>query len=127
MKKIQSALISVYDKTGLDTIVKKLTDNGVIIYSTGGTYNFIEKLGLPVVSVESITEFPEILGGRVKTLHPKIFSVLLGLSNNLLLLLKECKINLLIFCLSLKIGSLVSLSLKYLRIFSLLSCLYCLK
>jgi len=78
MKKIQSALISVYDKTGLDTIVKKLTDNDVIIYSTGGTYNFIEKLGLPVVSVESITEFPEILGGRVKTLHPKIFGGILN-------------------------------------------------
>ena len=70
--KISSALISVYDKTGLETIIEKLIDNGVIIYSTGGTYDFIKKLGFPVVSVESVTEFPEILGGRVKTLHPKI-------------------------------------------------------
>ena len=77
-KKITSALISVFDKEGLETIVTKLTENGVIIYSTGGTYDFIKKLGLPVVSVDSVTEFPEILGGRVKTLHPKIFGGILN-------------------------------------------------
>ena len=77
-KKIQSALISVFDKEGLEPIVTKLTENGVIIYSTGGTYDFIKKLGLPVVSVDSITDFPEILGGRVKTLHPKIFGGILN-------------------------------------------------
>ena len=77
-KKIQSALISVFDKEGLEPIVTKLTENGVIIYSTGGTYDFIKKLGLPVVSVDSVTDFPEILGGRVKTLHPKIFGGILN-------------------------------------------------
>ena len=77
-KKIQSALISVFDKEGLDSIVTKLSENGVIIYSTGGTYEYIKKLGLPVVSVDSVTEFPEILGGRVKTLHPKIFGGILN-------------------------------------------------
>ena len=77
-KKIKSALISVYDNTGLDEIVKILNDNGVIIYSTGITYDFIKNLGIPVVSVESLTDFPEILGGRVKTLHPKIFSGILN-------------------------------------------------
>ena len=77
-KKIKSALISVFDKEGLEPIVTKLTENGVIIYSTGGTYDFIKKLGLPVVSVDSVTDFPEILGGRVKTLHPKIFGGILN-------------------------------------------------
>ncbi len=77
-KKIQSALISVFDKEGLEPIVTKLNENGVIIYSTGGTYEYIKKLGLPVVSVDSVTEFPEILGGRVKTLHPKIFGGILN-------------------------------------------------
>lgn len=77
-KKITSALISVFDKEGLEPIVNKLTDNGVVIYSTGGTYEFIKNLGLPVVSVDSVTDFPEILGGRVKTLHPKIFGGILN-------------------------------------------------
>jgi hypothetical protein len=77
-KKIKSALISVFDKEGLEPIVTKLTENGVIIYSTGGTYDFIKKLGLPVVSVDSVTDFPEILDGRVKTLHPKIFGGILN-------------------------------------------------
>lgn len=77
-KKISSALISVYDKTGLDEVVKLLNDNGVVIYSTGGTYDFIKSLEIPVISVESLTEFPEILGGRVKTLHPKIFGGILN-------------------------------------------------
>jgi hypothetical protein len=77
-KKISSALISVYDKTGLEEVVTLLNKSGVIIYSTGGTYDFIKKLGIPVVSVDSLTEFPEILGGRVKTLHPKIFGGILN-------------------------------------------------
>ena len=77
-KKIKSALISVFDKEGLEPIVTKLIESDVIIYSTGGTYEFIKNLGLPVVSVDSITEFPEILGGRVKTLHPKIFGGILN-------------------------------------------------
>ncbi len=77
-KKISTALISVYDKTGLEEIVNLLNTNGVVIYSTGGTYDFIKKLGVPVVSVESLTGFPEVLGGRVKTLHPKIFGGILN-------------------------------------------------
>ena len=77
-KKISSALISVYDKTGLEEVVNLLNKNGVLIYSTGGTYDFIKKLGIPVVSVESLTGFPEVLGGRVKTLHPKIFGGILN-------------------------------------------------
>ena len=75
---VQSALISVYDKNGLDPIVKKLHDLGVAIYSTGGTADYIEKLGVDVVRVESITDYPSILGGRVKTLHPKVFGGILN-------------------------------------------------
>jgi phosphoribosylaminoimidazolecarboxamide formyltransferase/IMP cyclohydrolase len=78
MQKIESALISVYNKEGLENIVKKLVDNNVVIYSTGGTYKFIKDLGHPVTSIESITEFPEILDGRVKSLHPKIFGGILN-------------------------------------------------
>lgn len=77
-KKIKSALISVYHKDGLENIVKKLNDLGVQIYSTGGTQSFIEGLGINVKSVESLTGYPSILGGRVKTLHPKIFGGILG-------------------------------------------------
>jgi hypothetical protein len=77
-KKISSALISVYDKTGLEEVVNLLNKNGVLIYSTGGTYDFIKKLEIPVFSVESLTGFPEVLGGRVKTLHPKIFGGILN-------------------------------------------------
>lgn len=77
-KNISTALISVYDKTGLEEVVTRLVDLGVIIYSTGGTYDFIKKLNYPVVSVDSLTEFPEILGGRVKTLHPKVFGGILN-------------------------------------------------
>lgn len=77
-KKIKSALISVFHKDGLDTIVKKLDQSGVQIYSTGGTQSFIEGLGVEVKSVESLTGYPSILGGRVKTLHPKIFGGILG-------------------------------------------------
>ncbi len=77
-KKIKSALISVFHKDGLDTIVRKLAQSGVQIYSTGGTQSFIEGLGVEVKSVESLTGYPSILGGRVKTLHPKIFGGILG-------------------------------------------------
>jgi len=77
-KKISTALISVYDKTGLEEVVTRLVDLGVTIYSTGGTYDFIKNLNQPVVSVDSLTEFPEILGGRVKTLHPKVFGGILN-------------------------------------------------
>ncbi len=77
-KKVASALISVFDKTGLEPIVQALHQNKVTIYSTGGTEVFIKNLGIPVVAVEDITAFPEILGGRVKTLHPKIFGGILN-------------------------------------------------
>ena len=81
-KSIQSALISVFDKTGLEPIVKQLHQQNATIYSTGGTEDFIKKLGIPVVPVEDITAFPEILGGRVKTLHPKIFGGILNRQDN---------------------------------------------
>ncbi len=77
-KKIQSALISVFDKDGLENIVRQLADLGIVIYSTGGTQAFIEKLGISVVPVEDLTSYPSILGGRVKTLHPSIFGGILG-------------------------------------------------
>ncbi len=78
MKKIKNALISVYYKDGLDEIVKELSKLGVTIFSTGGTQSFIEGLGVSVVPVENLTSYPSILGGRVKTLHPKIFGGILG-------------------------------------------------
>ncbi len=81
-KKIQSALISVFDKNGLEPIVKELHKNNVIIYSTGGTETFINELGIPVVPVEDVTSYPSILGGRVKTLHPKIFGGILNRQDN---------------------------------------------
>ena len=81
-KKINSALISVFYKDGLDSIVKKLHEYGVKIYSTGGTQKFIEELNIPVTSVESLTGFPEILGGRVKTLQPQIFGGILARRDN---------------------------------------------
>ncbi len=77
-KKIQSALISVFYKDGLENIVKELDRLGVTIYSTGGTQSFIEKLGVKVVPVEDLTTYPSILGGRVKTLHPSVFGGILG-------------------------------------------------
>ncbi len=77
-KKIQSALISVFYKDGLEPIVKLLSELGVTIYSTGGTQSFIEKLGFRVVPVEDLTSYPSILGGRVKTLHPSVFGGILG-------------------------------------------------
>jgi phosphoribosylaminoimidazolecarboxamide formyltransferase/IMP cyclohydrolase len=76
-KKITSALISVFDKTGLEPIVKKLHQLGVTIYSTGGTEKFISDLDIPVIPVEKLTSYPSILGGRVKTLHPKVFGGIL--------------------------------------------------
>ncbi|WP_430613914.1 bifunctional phosphoribosylaminoimidazolecarboxamide formyltransferase/IMP cyclohydrolase [Flavobacterium sp. JP2137] len=77
-KTIQSALISVFDKDGLEPIVRQLHANQVTIYSTGGTETFIKDLGIPVVAVEEVTSYPSILGGRVKTLHPKIFGGILN-------------------------------------------------
>ncbi|HEV7783098.1 MAG TPA: bifunctional phosphoribosylaminoimidazolecarboxamide formyltransferase/IMP cyclohydrolase [Chitinophagaceae bacterium] len=77
-KKIQSALISVFYKDGLENIVKLLTKHGVTIYSTGGTQTFIEQLGVKVIPVEDLTSYPSILGGRVKTLHPSVFGGILG-------------------------------------------------
>ena len=78
MKKIKTALISVFYKTGIDTIVDLLKQNGVQIYSTGGTYDFIKPIDPSVKTVESLTGYPSILGGRVKTLHPKVFGGILG-------------------------------------------------
>ncbi len=77
-KKIRSALISVFYKDGLEAIVRELSASGTVIYSTGGTQQFIEKLGIECVPVESITSYPSILGGRVKTLHPKVFGAILA-------------------------------------------------
>lgn len=77
-KKIQSALISVFYKDGLEELIDILVKNGVTIYSTGGTQAFIEKLGHSVVPVEDLTGYPSILGGRVKTLHPSVFGGILG-------------------------------------------------
>jgi hypothetical protein len=76
-RKIKSALISVWDKEGLDTVVSKLNELGIQIISTGGTYEYIKNLDIPVLSVEELTGQPEIMGGRVKTLHPKIFGGIL--------------------------------------------------
>jgi phosphoribosylaminoimidazolecarboxamide formyltransferase/IMP cyclohydrolase len=78
LKKIEGALISVFDKGNLEPIVRELSRLGVTMYSTGGTQTFIEELGLAVVPVEDLTSYPSILGGRVKTLHPKIFGGILG-------------------------------------------------
>jgi phosphoribosylaminoimidazolecarboxamide formyltransferase / IMP cyclohydrolase len=77
-RKISSALISVFDKSGLEPIVRKMAELGIIMYSTGGTENYIKSLGLPVVAVEDLTGYPSILGGRVKTLHPKVFGGILN-------------------------------------------------
>ena len=81
-KTIKSALISVFSKEGLAAIVEKLNQQGVTIYSTGGTQKFINDLGITVVPAEEITEYPSILGGRVKTLHPKIFGGILNRQDN---------------------------------------------
>ena len=81
-KKINSALISVFYKDGLEPILRQLHSLGITIYSTGGTQQFIEKLDIPVVPVENLTTYPSILGGRVKTLHPSVFGGILGRRNN---------------------------------------------
>jgi phosphoribosylaminoimidazolecarboxamide formyltransferase/IMP cyclohydrolase len=77
-KKIRSALISVFYKDGLEPLAKKLEAGGARIYSTGGTRDFLEKLGIAVIPVEELTRYPSILGGRVKTLHPLVFGGILG-------------------------------------------------
>lgn len=81
-KTIKSALISVFSKDGLEPIVKQLDAQNVTIYSTGGTEKFIKNLGINVIPVEDVTSYPSILGGRVKTLHPKVFGGILNRQNN---------------------------------------------
>ncbi|MDO7173081.1 bifunctional phosphoribosylaminoimidazolecarboxamide formyltransferase/IMP cyclohydrolase [Mariniflexile sp. AS56] len=81
-KTVKSALISVFSKDGLEPIVRKLNEQGVTIYSTGGTQTFINDLGIDVVPVEEVTSYPSILGGRVKTLHPKVFGGILNRQNH---------------------------------------------
>ncbi|MCF0199082.1 MAG: IMP cyclohydrolase [Bacteroidaceae bacterium] len=77
-KKIKRALVSVFHKDGLDSIIRLLHEQGVELLSTGGTQAFIESLGIPCQAVEDVTTYPSILGGRVKTLHPRIFGGILG-------------------------------------------------
>lgn len=77
-KKIKTALVSVFHKDGLEALLAKLHEEGVHFLSTGGTQQFIESLGYPCQKVEEVTTYPSILGGRVKTLHPKIFGGILG-------------------------------------------------
>ena len=81
-KTIQSALISVFSKEGLEPIVRQLNSQNVTIYSTGGTEDFIKNLGISVIAVEDVTSYPSILGGRVKTLHPKVFGGILNRQDN---------------------------------------------
>ena len=81
-KTAKSALISVFSKDGLEPIVKKLNELNITIYSTGGTEKFITDLGIEVIPVEDVTSYPSILGGRVKTLHPKVFGGILNRQNN---------------------------------------------
>ncbi len=81
-KRIKRALVSVFHKEGLDEILKKLHSEGVSFVSTGGTQTFIESLGLPCDAVEDLTGYPSILGGRVKTLHPKVFGGILNRRDN---------------------------------------------
>ena len=82
IKKIKTAPISVFHKDGLDELLKKLNEEGVKFLSTGGTQTFIESLGYECQKVEDVTTYPSILGGRVKTLHPKIFGGILGRRDN---------------------------------------------
>jgi phosphoribosylaminoimidazolecarboxamide formyltransferase/IMP cyclohydrolase len=81
-KTIKSALISVFHKDGLAPIVQKLNELNVTIYSTGGTESFIKKLGINVIPIDKVTSYPSILGGRVKTLHPKVFGGILNRQDN---------------------------------------------
>ncbi len=81
-RKIKTALISVFHKDGLDELLKKLNEEGVEFLSTGGTQSFIESLGYKCRKVEDVTTYPSILGGRVKTLHPKVFGGILGRREN---------------------------------------------
>ena len=81
-KQIKTALISVYHKDGLDRILKILNDNGVRLLSTGGTQAFIQEQGYKCDAVEDLTGYPSILGGRVKTLHPKVFGGILNRRDN---------------------------------------------
>lgn len=81
-KTIHAALISVFSKEGLEPIIRKLHQQNVTLYSTGGTEDFIKNLGIPVIPVEDVTSYPSILGGRVKTLHPKIFGGILNRQDN---------------------------------------------
>ena len=81
-KKIKTALVSVFHKDGLDQLLAKLNEEGVKFLSTGGTQTFIESLGYECQKVEDVTTYPSILGGRVKTLHPKIFGGILGRREN---------------------------------------------
>ena len=78
IKNIKTALVSVFHKDGLESILKKLDAEGVQLLSTGGTQSFIEGLGYKCAKVEDLTSYPSILGGRVKTLHPKVFGGILG-------------------------------------------------
>ncbi len=82
IKTAKSALVSVFSKDGLAPIVKKLDELGITIYSTGGTEKFIKEQGINVIPVEDVTSYPSILGGRVKTLHPKVFGGILNRQNN---------------------------------------------
>jgi len=82
LKKIENALISVYSKDGLIPVLKKLNELGIKMYSTGGTHRFIEEQGFEAQTVESLTSYPSILGGRVKTLHPKVFGGILARREN---------------------------------------------
>ena len=81
-KKIKTALVSVFHKDGLDELLKELNNQGVKFLSTGGTQSFIESLGYECQAVENLTTYPSILGGRVKTLHPKVFGGILGRREN---------------------------------------------
>ena len=81
-KRMKPALISVFHKDGLDDLLKKLDEEGVQFLSTGGTQQFIESLGYECQKVEDVTSYPSILGGRVKTLHPKIFGGILARRDN---------------------------------------------
>ena len=81
-RKMKTALISVYHKDGLEDILAKLNEQGVKLLSTGGTQKFIESLGYECEKVEDVTTYPSILGGRVKTLHPKIFGGILARRDN---------------------------------------------